>query len=84
MTPSQCWPERAFGFGPDDVYLSPAPIYYAAPLRWCGATHARGDTVVLMEKFDGTGAVRAIQDCEVTVTQMVPTMFVRVFIWRRI
>ncbi|WP_051153375.1 acyl-CoA synthetase [Nocardia niigatensis] len=67
----------AFGFGPDDVYLSPAPIYHAAPLRWCGATHAHGGTVVLMEKFDAKGALRAIQDYKVTVTQMVPTMFVR-------
>src|SRR5690349_5167066 len=26
----------AFGFTDSDVYLSPAPIYHAAPLRWCG------------------------------------------------
>src|SRR5207245_312042 len=24
-----------YGFGPDTVYLSPAPIYHAAPLRYC-------------------------------------------------
>jgi len=60
-----------------DVYLSPAPIYHAAPLRWCGAVHAYGGTVVVMEKFDAEEALRVIEQHFVTVAQMVPTMFVR-------
>jgi fatty-acyl-CoA synthase len=68
---------QAFGFNADDVYLSPAPIYHAAPLRWSGVVHAHGGTVVVMERFDASEALAAIEKYHVTVTQMVPTMFVR-------
>ena len=66
-----------FGVTDSDVYLSPAPIYHAAPLRWCGAIQAFGGTVVMMEKFDPVAALTCIQDYGVTIAQMVPTMFVR-------
>ena len=66
-----------FKVGPDDVYLQPAPIYHAAPLKWSGAVHALGGTVVMMEKFDAEGALAAIEEYGVTVAQFVPTMFVR-------
>ncbi|MBB6628834.1 acyl-CoA synthetase [Nocardioides sp. KIGAM211] len=66
-----------YGFGEDTVYLSPAPVYHAAPLRFGGVVHALGGTLVMMEKFDAEGALRAIQEHGVTHTQMVPTMFVR-------
>ena len=36
----------------DTVYLSPAPLYHAAPLRFCMAVHQVGGTVVVMEHFD--------------------------------
>ncbi|KAA1416952.1 acyl-CoA synthetase [Nocardioides humilatus] len=68
----------AFGFGTDTVYLSTAPIYHAAPLRFCGVVHAHGGTVVMMEKFDAEGLLRAVQDHAVTHLQVVPTMFVRI------
>jgi len=68
---------QALGFGPDDVYLSPAPIYHAAPLRWSGVVHAVGGTVVVMERFNAAEALEVIERHRVTVTQMVPTMFVR-------
>jgi long-chain acyl-CoA synthetase len=60
-----------------DVYLSPAPIYHTAPLKWCASVQALGATVVLMERFDAEEALAAIERFRVTVTQMVPTMFVR-------
>ncbi len=44
-----------FGYGPDTVYLSPAPVYHAAPLRYTGVIQALGGTVVLMERFDAEG-----------------------------
>jgi long-chain acyl-CoA synthetase len=66
-----------YDFGQDTVYLSPAPVYHAAPLRFGGVVHALGGTLVMMEKFDAEGALRAIQQHRVTHTQMVPTMFVR-------
>ena len=66
-----------FGVDPETVYLSPGPIYHAAPLRWSGTVQALGGTVVMMKKFDAEQALRAIQDRHVTHAQFVPTMFVR-------
>jgi long-chain acyl-CoA synthetase len=66
-----------FGVGPETVYLSPGPIYHAAPLRWSGAIQANGGTVVMMKRFDAEQALQAIQDRHVTHGQFVPTMFVR-------
>ncbi|WP_328353148.1 acyl-CoA synthetase [Mycobacterium sp. NBC_00419] len=68
---------HGFGICADDVYLSPAPVYHAAPLKWCAAVHALGGTVVMMKRFDAEAALAAIQRYRVTVLQMVPTMFVR-------
>ncbi|WP_019927539.1 acyl-CoA synthetase [Nocardia sp. BMG111209] len=66
-----------YGFDPDTVYLSPAPIYHAAPLRFGGVVQALGGTVVLMDRFDAEGALAAIERYRVTHSQWVPTMFVR-------
>jgi fatty-acyl-CoA synthase len=66
-----------YGFGRDTVYLSPAPIYHAAPLRICGTVHALGGTVILMDKFNAEAALAAIERYRVTHSQWVPTMFVR-------
>ncbi|HWJ82488.1 MAG TPA: acyl-CoA synthetase [Nocardioides sp.] len=66
-----------FKVGPEDVYLQPAPIYHAAPLKWSGAVHALGGTVVMMERFDAEQALALIEEHKVTVAQFVPTMFVR-------
>ena len=59
------------------VYLSPAPLYHAAPIAWSSAVHRLGGTVVLMEKFDPEGALAAIERYKVTDSQWVPTHFVR-------
>lgn len=59
------------------TYLSPAPLYHAAPLRWCGAVHALGGCIVLMKKFDAEQTLRAIDKYKATHAQFVPTMFVR-------
>lgn len=66
-----------FKGGPDDVYLQPAPIYHAAPLKWSGAVQALGGTVVMMERFDAERSLALIEQFQVTVAQFVPTMFVR-------
>ena len=66
-----------FGCDRDSVYLSPGPIYHAAPLRWSGAIQALGGTVVMMKRFDAEQALAAIADRHVTHAQFVPTMFVR-------
>ena len=59
------------------VYLSPAPLYHAAPLGWCSTAHRLGGTVVVMEKFDPEAALAAIEKYQVTDSQWVPTHFVR-------
>jgi hypothetical protein len=41
-----------FGLSEDAVYLSPAPLYHAAPLRFCMGVHRIGGTVIVMEHFD--------------------------------
>ncbi|MCX4090886.1 acyl-CoA synthetase [Nocardia sp. alder85J] len=66
-----------YGFDTDTVYLSPAPIYHAAPLRFGGVVQSLGGTVVLMDKFDAEGALAAIERFRVTHSQWVPTMFIR-------
>lgn len=67
----------AMGLTADSVYLSPAPVYHAAPLRFMGAAHRLGATVVMMRKFDAAHALRLIEQYRVTHSQWVPTMFVR-------
>jgi long-chain acyl-CoA synthetase len=69
--------QAVYGFGADTVYLSPAPIYHAAPLRFAASVQALGGTVVMMERFDPEVALRAIERYRVTASQWVPTMFVR-------
>ena len=67
----------AFGITPDSVYLSPAPLYHAAPLRWSMTIHKLGGTVVVMEKFDPEHALQLIERYLITDAQFVPTHFVR-------
>ena len=66
-----------FGFAEDSIYLSPAPLYHAAPLRFNMAIHRLGGTTVIMEHFDAEEYLAAIPRFKVTVSQVVPTMFVR-------
>ncbi|GAB11147.1 putative fatty-acid--CoA ligase [Gordonia araii NBRC 100433] len=66
-----------YGFDADTVYLSPAPVYHAAPLRYCGMVNSLGGTTVLMDRFDAETALRYIQEYRITHSQWVPTMFVR-------
>ncbi|HUR72876.1 MAG TPA: acyl-CoA synthetase [Sporichthya sp.] len=67
-----------YGIDADTVYLSPAPIYHSAPVKWCHSVHAYGGTVVMMERFDAEGALRAIDEQHVTHAQFVPTMLIRI------
>lgn len=67
----------AYGFGPETLYLCPAPLYHAAPLRFATAVHQLGGTTVVMEKFDPVLALELIERHGVTASQWVPTMFVR-------
>ncbi len=66
-------------FAVDDTkrYLSPAPFYHAAPLRFCMSMHALGATVVAMENFDAEAYLQLVEQHRITHSQVVPTMFVR-------
>ena len=66
-----------YAFDADSVYLCPAPLYHAAPLRFCGVVNSVGGTVILMDRFDAEESLRLIQEYRVTHSQWVPTMFVR-------
>ena len=69
--------QSRFGFNENNVYLTPAPLYHAAPLRWSMAVHRIGGTIILMRKFDPIMALEVIQRYRVDVSQWVPTHFVR-------
>jgi len=69
--------QALYGFNADTVYLSPAPLYHAAPLGWSMGVQASGGTVVLMERFDPELALAYIEKYRVTCAQWVPTHFVR-------
>jgi len=60
------------------IYLSPAPLYHAAPLAWCSAAQRLGaTTLVVLEKFEPEAALAAIEKYKITDSQWVPTHFVR-------
>ena len=68
---------KLYGLGKDSVYLSPAPLYHAAPLRFNMTVMRFGGTSVLMEHFDAEEALALIERHSITHSQWVPTMFVR-------
>ena len=66
-----------YGYSRETVYLSPAPLYHAAPLAFVLSVLSFGGTVVMMERFDAEQALKLIERYKVTHSQWVPTMFVR-------
>lgn len=66
-----------FGLGPDSIYLNPAPLYHAAPLRWSMSAIRRGGKVVSMHRFDAERCLTLMSDHQVTQAQFVPTMMIR-------
>nr|WP_294543195.1 acyl-CoA synthetase [uncultured Rhodopila sp.] len=68
---------RGLGFGDTTVYLSPAPMYHAAPLVFSINAQCAGGTVLMMPRFDPEEALALIERYRVTHSQFVPTMFVR-------
>ena len=66
-----------YGVTEDAIYLSPAPLYHAAPLRYNLAMQMLGGTCIIMENFDPEEALHLIEKHKATHSQWVPTMFVR-------
>ncbi len=65
------------GMNADSIYLSPAPLYHAAPLRFNMMAITLGGTSVIMEHFDAEEFLKLVETHKVTQSQLVPTMFVR-------
>jgi acyl-CoA synthetase (AMP-forming)/AMP-acid ligase II len=66
-----------YDFSAESIYLSPGPLYHAAPLRfnlailWCGGTS------VILRGFDPVAALEAIEKYRCSHSQWVLTMFIR-------
>jgi long-chain acyl-CoA synthetase len=59
------------------TYLSPAPLYHAAPLVGVALTIRVGGTAVIMEHFDPEQCLALVERYRITHSQFVPTMFSR-------
>jgi len=68
---------KLYGIDETTIYLSPAPLYHAAPLRFNLMIMRSGGTSVIMEHFDAEEFLKLVPTRRVTHTQVVPTMFVR-------
>src|SRR3979409_857751 len=65
------------GMNSDSIYLSPAPLYHAAPLRFNMMAITLGGASIIMESFDAEEFLRLVGKYKVSQSQLVPTMFVR-------
>ncbi len=65
------------GMSSDSIYLSPAPLYHAAPLRFNMMAITLGGTAIIMESFDAEQFLALVEKHRITQSQLVPTMFVR-------
>ena len=66
-----------YGFSESTVYLSPAPLYHAAPAGWTTMTQRLGGTAVVMEHFDAEQWLALVERHRATHSQLVPTHLVR-------
>ena len=69
--------QMLFAMDNTTTYLSPAPLYHAAPLRFTMTAQRLGGTAIIMEHFDPEEYLKLISKYSVTHSQLVPTMFVR-------
>lgn len=63
-----------WGLSDDSVYLSPAPLYHAAPQGSISLVMRAGGTAIVMESFDPRRFLDLVTKYRVTHTQLVPTM----------
>ncbi|MCA3364528.1 MAG: AMP-binding protein [Roseomonas sp.] len=69
--------QQLYGFDEKTIYLSPAPLYHAAPNRYVQRTINLGGTAIILRKFDAARCLAVMAEYGVTHSQWVPTMFVR-------
>ena len=77
MNPNVLAFASVFGFDENTVYLSPAPLYHAAPLHYNNMVLALAGATVIMPKFDAEQALQLLQQYAITHSQWVPIMFIR-------
>ena len=68
---------KLYSIDENTTYLSPAPLYHAAPIGFNMSVQMHGGTCVIMKKFDAEALLQFIQEHQITHANMVPTMFVR-------
>lgn len=66
-----------FKIGSHVNYLSPAPLYHAAPLAYDMVNMMYGGTSFIMDKFDAEQSLYHIEKYKANYSQWVPIMFVR-------
>ena len=66
-----------YGATENSIYLSPAPLYHAAPLTFTMGMLSMGVTCIVMQHFEAEASLAAIEKYKVTHSQWVPTMFIR-------
>ena len=72
---ASCW-NPIFGMGPDDVILSPLPLYHSYALNFCALSIvANGASEYIMEKFSPEQALDLLATNRFTLMPGVPTMF---------
>jgi long-chain acyl-CoA synthetase len=59
------------------TFLSPAPLYHAAPSASVALTIRAGGTAIIMDRFDPEHYLALVEKYKVTHSQLVPTMFSR-------
>ena len=69
--------QTRYEFDERTIYLSPAPLYHAAPLGFTMNVLRFGGKLVVMEQFNEALALEHIDRFQITHSQWVPTMFVR-------
>ncbi len=57
-----------YGMDEHTIYLSPAPLYHAAPLRFNMSVMKLGGTSVIMENFDAEEFLRLVPKHKITHT----------------
>lgn len=68
---------KLWQYRPDMIYLSPAPLYHAAPQAAVALTIRSGGTAIIMEHFEPEHYLALVEQYRVTHSQLVPTMFSR-------
>jgi bile acid-coenzyme A ligase len=63
---------------PDGCLVMPGPLYHNGPIVWSLTALLAGSHVVVLERFDATEALRAVEEHGADTIYLVPTMMKRI------